>query len=378
MAIDILSYTACKEVTYACTTGYNSILCTITSKLTCLTPNNAHETWRWTCHSGENLGYVDASNILCVVPTMSGTTGVSCTWTVPSGAKKARFELWGPGGPGGTSNCCGTGVPGSSGTYMEFTIPVTPGCQYTLYAAPSNPHCPYCCGCSSYYPACYCSLEATYVTGFGLSGVCAPGGFLDYYQNMCARLCRMGCVGSPTPCRFINECYFAASPNSCGISICYGVSLCNCGSQPTFYMHPVADWNVWPCGCITTGLCQFTPILRIPSIHSGQCIDTNNYGIWYIMPPIVTMSGLQNTGNGNCLNNILPSIMQYYVSSGSCVACAMSLGVAAYGCIPTPGLPGMGTHMMGGTTGYYGDRGRSGAVKVTWVGDGNTSLRCSN
>ena len=367
MSIDILSYTACKEITYLCTNQSGYQICA-SSKYVCLDQNTATCMSCWKSMDSDVIPLCDNTNVVCVYDSTNFSIGRCCAWTVPTGVCKARFEIWGPGGSSGASNCCGGSPWGASGSFMAFTIPVVPGCVYTLCAACANQQMqPYCCGCLNYAQNCYNgSPVSSYVTGYGLSGICAPGGCTDLVQQMCARLCRIGYsvqggqAGAPTPCRFINECYYKIYPNNCGLTICHCYSLCQTGSNPTYAMTPVADWNIWPCGCITIGLCSIHPIYRIPSIHNGAGLTTNNYGYYPFMPtyPKCGWSTPLTCINGGCG-------AMFGVSSGTC--CPNNAYSTCCCCMNIPGLGGGYTHVNGGSTSVYGDtNGRNGFVKVIY------------
>ena len=96
----------------------------------------------------------------------------SCTWTVPSSVYTATFELWGAGGASGAKCCCycQNATGGFPGGYALKTISVTPGDTYTICAG---------VGGAMYYcspTAIGCSGSTSYVTGNGLSNLCASGG----------------------------------------------------------------------------------------------------------------------------------------------------------------------------------------------------------
>lgn len=103
------------------------------------------------------------------------THATSCTsWTVPSGVTCATFELWGGGGAGAPTCCCMCygGEAGSGGAYTMKTIPVTPGSVYNFVVGCGG------CGSEQWYQsnACGCSGGTTYITGTGLTNLCAVGG----------------------------------------------------------------------------------------------------------------------------------------------------------------------------------------------------------
>lgn len=369
MSFDILKYSAQQE----CVTLVNTLTCRtvdLSTAAVCLTPNTAHCYHCWkSAMSDVFVCGTSPTNVICL--WCQDQSGVCCAWTVPTGTVKARFEIWGPGGSGGTANCCGLGTWGSSGTYIAFTIPVTAGHTYTLCAGCSNNFCPYCCGCSNYATAC-CngSLACSFVSGCGVSNAIAPGGCTDFVQGMRARLCRIGQTVA-TPCIFTNECLYMASGGLCGAVICQCYAVCSSGCS-AWTATPVADWNLWPCiPCITVGLCQYTPIFRLPSFHSGLSYDTNSYGA-ALHSPVVPVQGWcapVTCSNGGSYN-------EYQFTSNCCSACFMSLS-SHCGCYPLPGLGGAFLNAMAGATAMYGDRGRMGMVKVTWTCC-NSDYNCAN
>jgi len=108
--------------------------------------------------------------------------GATCTWTVPTGATKVQFQVWGAGANGSAGECCGMGIPGGNAAYATITIDAVAGCQYALTAA-----CSLCCcmhyGALSGFSTPKCTtpdnqLKAcpSFVTGFGLTNFCAEGG----------------------------------------------------------------------------------------------------------------------------------------------------------------------------------------------------------
>ena len=108
------------------------------------------------------------------VPIGTGVCSFTHTWVVPSNTTCATFEIWGGGGAGAPNCCCNcsSGMPGSAGGYSLKTIPVTPGSTYSITVGAGG------CGNECWYMsnACGCSGGITFVTGTGLSNVCATGG----------------------------------------------------------------------------------------------------------------------------------------------------------------------------------------------------------
>jgi uncharacterized repeat protein (TIGR01451 family) len=65
--------------------------------------------------------------------TQSYTTAGNSTWVVPAGVTSVQVEVWGGGGGSGGAGAhfASTGG-GSGGSFVEFTVPVTPGNTYNL------------------------------------------------------------------------------------------------------------------------------------------------------------------------------------------------------------------------------------------------------
>jgi hypothetical protein len=382
MSLDIIQLATCKESAYL--TCCNSILsASLVSKYSCLNSNNAHCIGLWRNFETDIKPLPDNSNVVCVYDATYFTNGNSCTWTVPAGATKARFELWGPGGSSGSTNCCGVTPAGATGTWIGFTIPVTAGCSYTLCAASSNDFCPYCIGCTQYAQAC-CngSCYSSYATGYGLCNICARGGCTDFVQSQCARLCRIGFTYAltgccPTPATFGNECCYAAGSIT-GSGICRYYSLCSPVS-PTYAVTPAADWNVYPCGCISSsvGLGVNSPIFKLPSFHQGIFIDGSTYGMQNMMSTYPKCGWMQsNSTLSSCLtcfpcNNISIS----YDVSPCCLGLSSCANFPAYS---IPGMGGLFTAAYAGAVGYYGDRGKGGFVKVIYSTGNAACCICSN
>lgn len=119
--------------------------------------------------------------------------GCCCLWTVPAGTKYIKFEIWGGGGGGAGGCCCQQGCGGAGGSYTIKTLSgnqVVPGCQYTICGAGSTSQANTCCG----FPG-----NTSFVSGFGLSNLCARGGrpgrtccfnyTNNYQEEQCYRDC---------------------------------------------------------------------------------------------------------------------------------------------------------------------------------------------
>lgn len=353
--MDVLKYTALQENCYLNT----QIGCYVANNATAycavlqfgpnsLNPNTAHCVALWKNIPGLR---VSPASTLCVYNTSYQHCGASCTWTVPAGATLARFELWGAGSSNAPPNCCGYTPSGSSGSYVSFIMPVTPGCQYVLCAGNGAICCGY-CGCISQTGACG---SASYATGFGLTNVCAPGGRFNLNTEMCARLCSYGCTAAacgaaPTPYTWVHPCWYACmiSQGAC-IGVCYCTSLCNTGYSTCLPLGPQADWEIKGCGTIANT--SFGGIWTIPVMYQGGFINTSNYGYGTFLPTY---------GFTSCLpyNN--------YVYSGTCYPCAAGLMMCTNN-RRIPGIGAMWVSAFGGTTGMYGDTSAAGLVRVTWV-----------
>ena len=123
------------------------------------------------------------------------SSGCCCLWTIPSGVKKATFELWGSGGNGvGSCNCnrCHHWMGAGGGFYVTKTIDVCPTWTYTICAGGVYPclsnECTSCVGCASY------------ANGCNLSNFCAIGGMhgianTDWTETCNSYLC---CCLGPT------------------------------------------------------------------------------------------------------------------------------------------------------------------------------------
>ena len=268
---------------------------------------------------------------VCVYDSTSGyfRDGKCCLWTVPNGATKVRFELWGAGSGSGSPNCCGHYPWGPNGAYASVIMNATPGCQYTLCAGAA-------CSCQSY---CCCggNLEGgtSYVTGFGLSNFCAMGG--------CGQYCGVMCYANPGKpvCR-----YQGVGQDYAGMCICGGWSMCfsnSCASCAPLTRAFIPTRTFY--GTSTSGT-----VVGYHSMTSADCWDTNNYGC-ICSAPILLPNG-----------TVSPIICDSYTSGTCCgYRCAACSGGPQY-----PGLGGGWTHAMGGNTGIYGDWGRTGMVKVSW------------
>jgi hypothetical protein len=255
--------------------------------------------------------------------------GATCTWTVPSGVTRARFQLWGAGGGANKAPCCCGDAPfGSTGAYASVIIPVTAGNSYVICSG-----CAFCCFGSTTSGANRIPGCPSWVTGPGLCNFCANGGQGSLGNWMAA-------YGKSTPCYLATNC-------------CTGQSICNNGGD-TCHTGSCSSGGIIP---YTPGASYFgtTTSATTPSIVYGirgmwplMCWTTSNYG-YQCHPPIY---GFETVSRCN------PSY-----SSGNCCGCNCR---ASCNILQVPGAGGFYSHAMGGGTGLCGDMGRMGMVCVTF------------
>lgn len=283
----------------------------------------------------------DPVGCLCVYDNFSGNLrcGVACTWTVPGGATKAQFQVWGAGAGTANGMCCAGSPFGQNGAFATTIIDVTPGDTYTLCAG-----CAFCCYayCSSQNTTCG---NPSWVQGTNLSNFCADGGcsriscgMRDYHS-----CCRQQGYGQ---CRWRgNQSSDSSGPCICagGSWYCFDNSCASCGIVP--FIRGVEQQ---PRGTATG-----STVYGLPGTWGGGCFDRNHYGCM-CAPPVI----------GPCHTAQPNSCRVEGFTSGSCCGgcrCTASTGYRAY-----PGAGGTYTHMMGGSQFWSGDAGRGGMVRVTW------------
>ena len=270
--------------------------------------------------------------------------GATCTWTVPAGATKARFQVWGAGQGSNPACCCGGSSFAENGAYAEMTLCVTPGDQYVVCAG---------CSCSRFC----CSNETP---GYGcMSGVTGPGicclkadGGHCYNSNCEDMLAMRSCFGMSTCARFQNPYCTTSGPCWCNYGeYCYDNSCATCGVIPVY--PACCDFTVG-CSCGTdTKVVTHGPTMVHRGLHGGGCLDTNNYGYHIRAPIIDSDTGLEFTAGCRCQT----------FDSGTCCGGCNAAGNWTW----HPGHGGAGTHIMGGTTNHKGDTGRAGMVQISWI-----------
>lgn len=121
------------------------------------------------------------------------------TWTVPNEVTCATFEVWGAGGGGGARCCCDCYHQSSGGTggrYAAMTIPVTPGCVYTVCVGFGGMTTAVGAGVASHWCCFGGDGSASFVAGDGITTLCAAGG--GGSNNMCYSHCMCGGVTVPS------------------------------------------------------------------------------------------------------------------------------------------------------------------------------------
>ena len=261
--------------------------------------------------------------------------GGSCTWTVPAGATKARFQIWGAGGGANKPPCCCGHTPfGSTGAYASVIVPVSAGWTYTLCAG-----CAYCCYGYTTENHRRWSGHCSFVQGCKLCNLCASGG-----QGSLGTW--MAMTGAPCTCRF----HYYTNGN--------GMRYCNQGSDWCWDGENSQGEVGYIAGAGYHGnikdIAEPTAenvVYGLRGIWPNNCWDGNHYG-YEIHPP---------TWDGDKVNDSTCCV-QY--TSGNCCGCQCSAW--AMDCIRFPGAGAWGSHAMGGGNGLYGDSGKFGMVHVCY------------
>tara|TARA_B100000686_G_C16791838_1_gene979247 strand:- start:502 stop:1578 length:1077 start_codon:yes stop_codon:yes gene_type:complete len=261
--------------------------------------------------------------------------GASCTWTVPSGVTKARFQIWGAGGGANKPPCCcGHTVFGSTGAYASVIIPVESGWTYTLCAG-----CAYCCYGYTTENHRRWSGHCSYVQGCKLCNFCASGGqgSMGTWMSM---------IGTPCTCRYQ---YYT---NGNGMRFCNnGADWCWDGENSQGEVMYIAGAGYHGNIKDIENPTAENVVYGLRGIWPRNCWDGNHYG-YEIHAPV--WDGTQAYESKCCV--------QY--TSGNCCGCQCSAW--AMNCLRMPGAGGWGSHAMGGGNGLYGDSGKFGKVHVCY------------
>jgi hypothetical protein len=323
MAADVLLYNSLNEV--------NIQLAQESAELTTAIATKAAATGDPLAEIIGNAG-PNQANLWCLIPEGSGwTTGlkvcdttnykrcnVCCLWTVPAGVTCVRFQLWGAGAGSAFNNCCGYQPFGGTGAYASVIMPVTPGAQYTL-----------CTGCGGLNGN---DGGTTFITGTGLTNLCAQGGEGDRYCELVTR-----CVFTASECQW---CMYLGS------CICASGSICS-GSSGFFK-------------CLEVGF----PYISSCKTYFGTATNGSVYGIrgsfGYIKP----------AAGGTICCAVHPPI--YGFASTSCCAMATAQccggGICCQACnsvLVVPGAGGFASYTCTGTC-ICGDYGRFGMICVCY------------
>lgn len=271
--------------------------------------------------------------------------GASCTWTVPVGATRAKFQVWGAGMGSNPGCCCGGSPGGVTGAYAEMTVCVTPGEQYVACAGCACTQ--WCCSNNTPGPGCMsgvtgpaiCCLKADGTAGGNincnaLNGVRSNLGV----GAACTRYQNIYCTDSG-PCWCSNNEY------------CYSNSCATCGVVAVY-----PNCCSGSCGCSCALLTRVVPGGDgVADTHrgliGGGCLDTSNFG-YHVRPPVIDADSGRLFTSGCAVGTF---------TSGSCCG-----GCLATGWTWHPGHGGAFTHVMGGSADFQGDTGRAGMVQISW------------
>ena len=298
------------------------------------------DTTKWTCiYQGEGW----TGNMKVCDTTQNGGCGKNCTWVVPSGATRARFQMWGAGGGANhPSRCCGWTHFGSTGAYTSVIIPVTSGHSYTVCAG-----CAYCCWGQSGSGANRVPGCPSYVQGCGLCYVCAQGGDGSMGEYFGVRLgaenpCYQPCVNGSY--REVRTCHQGGSMcrNGGGYSNCYQPSAGAIYSGTTNISSDLVGDET------KTRLSPEFLVYGLRGIWGGWCHHTNNYGC----NCHAAVYGFENTSQ--CVQGW---------SSNTCCGGGWRHDT---GYLQIPGAGGWMSVANGGCQSHCGDMGRFGMVCIQW------------
>lgn len=362
--MDILQQAAYREAEWlnenvtGLTTSITNLLAYPTA---CIHPCLAHNTQLWAMVPELQGSNIQTFTLSCVSNNSGGTGDVSpcyqtSTWTVPTGAKIARFMIWGAGAGSGTPNCCGFAPSGATGAFASVIMSVTPGETYNISVGSSASGCQCNCGCQSWIQqGCY-NGNKTFITGPGLTNFCAEGGDANIYEGMKARACSAGCTTyiNNACCKFYPIRHGCATENSicCGGCICCSSWVCHFGygAGPGCCVNAQGSYTRSAYGSSDRGV-----VWTIPSIYGGHYHDSNLYSA--IIANIPYQPGATTASN-------FP--YTWFPTTSTCHAWGIGIGVTS-GNIACAGAGGFGATAFGGCTQAMGDRGRGGAACIQWI-----------
>ena len=366
MAVDVLSFNEIKRQTndLKVTSGFNSAQGALNAACRALiaaVPVNTTQALSiqrdliatpWNCATWAcvpTLATVQSGLSVCDTSACFNQ-GACCLFTVPSGATRVRFQIWGAGAASGGSVCCGGSMHGGTGAYASVILPAVAGCQYTL-----------CSGCAWFAGQAHVPAGtnitttgngcASFVQGFGLNNFCAEGGDASHYcWRMRATQCADGACVSPTPgqgslttnhpCFCAGASYYCTNGGINGFGSARNQNLCHVTSCRTFY------------GCTSI---NDTFIFGIPGMYNISVTCGNNYGCKTSAPVFgfaasscYAFSWTSGTCGGSCC-----------ITSGTARCCVTNFGPAV------PGSGGLATHAMSGNF-TCGTIGAMGMVCVQW------------
>jgi hypothetical protein len=270
--------------------------------------------------------------------------GATCTWTVPAGASRVKFQVWGAGFGSNPGCCCGGDMGAHTGAYSEVTMDATPGESYTLCAGCS---CRRSC-CSNTSPGEGCMSG---VTGPGICCLKSDGGHCN--NANCGSMNAMRCCFGLSACQR-NQNPYCTDSGVCWCSnseYCYDNSCDSCGIIP---VYPACCDNVscyCSCACADRNS-SMGATYGHRGMHGGGCFNTGFCG-YHIRPPVIDAdTGSQYEGGCWCLNFAGENCM------GGCLGHAWD---------SHPGLGGNSTMVRGGINTHKGDYGKGGMVQVSWT-----------
>ncbi len=315
--------------------------------------------------------------VFCVWDPVYNRCGSSCSWTVPAGITRAGFQLWGGGGGSASGCCCGGHPGGSSGEFISVVMNVTPGEVYVLCNT-----CTYCC--FGYHGGIQSTGACSFITGPGITTLCAQGG--------CGTLCSWSCsFGNASSCRMTLGFIPSNAPTNAGTyvsnigyvsqngAVCRwqspshnspaGACFCNsgydycaagscsvCGDMPWIASHCTRSTTTIASGRNPT--CGW-----IPRRWPIKSFDNNHYGYVISAPTVCfgpTGALTQKHPGSDCCHTFTSGSCNAY----QCSTASAGMASALFACMPGHGA--VMSHVMGGTNSYCGDTGRGAAIRVTY------------